>query len=97
MCLQWSFEVVGIAAGAIGTLALSTHNTAYNYMLLIISLPFGIGGAVTTLVGNCVGEGLVHSAKMMARTALLLEIFLASSYGLATFLLRDYIPKVSMR
>ncbi len=63
-------------------------------MMVLICLPFGISGAATTLIGNCVGDGMVHSAKLVARTVLLLEVLIACVYGVATLLARKEIPKV---
>jgi Na+-driven multidrug efflux pump len=63
-------------------------------MMVLICLPFGISGAATTLIGNCVGDGMAHSARVMARAALLLEVVIASVYGVVTLLCRQDIPKV---
>jgi Na+-driven multidrug efflux pump len=77
-----------------GTLQLSVHNTIYNYMMILTSIPLGLAVASSTVVGNALGAGDALTARRAAIASFGVELTLALVYGVGTILARYKAPLV---
>ncbi|MFT5684976.1 MAG: MATE family multidrug resistance protein [Myxococcota bacterium] len=53
----WAFNAAGLMMGWLGTTALAAHMVALNVTSLTFMIPFGLGIAASTRVGNLLGAG----------------------------------------
>ncbi len=51
----WAFGVLGVLMGVLGEVELAAHAVAINVVATMFMIPFGIGAAAATRVGNLVG------------------------------------------
>ena len=65
------FAAIGLLMGFLGTTQMAAHEIALNLASLTFMVPQGVGAAAAVRVGNAVGEGDEHAARVRARTALL--------------------------
>jgi len=75
MCLEWwSTSVMTLISGKIGVVELAAYAIAINWSAIIFRSSVGIGAATGTLVGNCIGEKNIESAKKYAFMGIILSI-----------------------
>ena len=53
----WAFSAAGVLMGMLGTTELAAHAVTINVVSVTFMIPFGIGAAAATRVGNLVGAG----------------------------------------
>jgi len=84
----WSFEVAVIEAGYLGAIPIDAHIIVLNILYIAYSFPLGFSIAASTRVGNCLGAGKEHKAKMAAKCVNILFLFTVIIYGLIFFFIR---------
>lgn len=77
---EWcAFEIVAIAAGWLGTVPLAAQSVIMSADQVINTIPFGIGVAVTSRVGNLLGSQDARGAARTAQGAIWLSIILGGT------------------
>lgn len=72
----WAFEIVALAAGRLGTISLAAQSVIMTADQVMNTIPFGVGVAASTRVGNLLGAKNAHGASRAAHTAAVLSILL---------------------
>ncbi|KAJ6093548.1 Multi antimicrobial extrusion protein [Penicillium sp. IBT 16267x] len=92
---EWlAFEIVALAAGRLGTISLAAQSVIMTADSVMNTIPFGLGVATSSRVGNLLGA---RSAKEAARTAhlsALLAILLGSMVLAVLMGTRDHFAKI---
>ena len=66
--IEWAaYDMTNVIAGIVDSKTLGCHVVYYQYLMVLATLPMGIGMAACTLVGNRIGEGDVLAAKTYYR------------------------------
>ncbi|EEU42550.1 uncharacterized protein NECHADRAFT_40221 [Fusarium vanettenii 77-13-4] len=72
----WAFEIVALAAGRLGTIPLAAQSVVMTADQIINTIPFGLGVAESTRLGNLLGLGdAVHARRSAHAAAILSMIF----------------------
>ncbi|KIK65106.1 hypothetical protein GYMLUDRAFT_384287 [Collybiopsis luxurians FD-317 M1] len=72
---EWAaFEIVALAAGRLGSLPLAAQSVIMTLDQILNTIPFGIGVAASTRVGNLIGLRSAAGAKHAAHTAAFLSV-----------------------
>ncbi|KAE8384905.1 mate-domain-containing protein [Aspergillus alliaceus] len=74
----WAFEIVALAAGRLGTIALAAQSVIMTADQVLNTIPFGVGVATSARVGNLLGSRNAPGAAKAANTAAWLSIFLGA-------------------
>jgi MATE family multidrug resistance protein len=92
MCCSewWAFEVIALAAGLLGDDVLAAQTVVLNTCGMTFMIPFGVGIACTTVVGNELGALMPNRAKLNAQSALLLGFTLALFNAIFLFSIRNH-------
>ncbi|KAK3686084.1 mate-domain-containing protein [Podospora appendiculata] len=69
----WAFEIVALAAGRLGTVALAAQSVIMTADQIINTVPFGLGVAASTRVGNLLGARKPEAAARAAHCAAILS------------------------
>jgi multidrug resistance protein, MATE family len=72
----WAFEIVALAAGRLGTISLAAQSVIMTADQVLNTIPFGVGVAASTRVGNLLGARDARRASRAANTAASLSIML---------------------
>jgi MATE family multidrug resistance protein len=90
----WAFSGIGLLMGALGARELAAHAVALNLVSVTFMVPFGVGAAAATRVGNLVGAGhpwqragwtaIAMGVGWMALTSTLFVLFPGPISGLYT-------------
>ncbi|OGM48758.1 MATE efflux family protein subfamily [Aspergillus bombycis] len=72
----WAFEIVALAAGRLGTIALAAQSVIMTADQVLNTIPFGVGVATSARVGNLLGSRNAPGAAKAANTAAWLSILL---------------------
>ncbi|KAK5136847.1 hypothetical protein LTR08_001769 [Meristemomyces frigidus] len=72
----WAFEIVAIVAGQLGTIPLAAQSVIMTADQVMNTIPFGVGVATSSRVGNLLGARNASGAKRAANTAAILSIIL---------------------
>ncbi|KAE8350689.1 mate-domain-containing protein [Aspergillus coremiiformis] len=72
----WAFEIVALAAGRLGTIALAAQSVIMTADQVLNTIPFGVGVATSARVGNLLGSRNAAGAAKAANTAAWLSILL---------------------
>ncbi|RKF80566.1 putative transporter C11D3.06 [Golovinomyces cichoracearum] len=70
----WAFEIVALAAGRLGTISLAAQSVIMTTDQVMNTIPFGIGVAASTRVGNLLGTRNAKGAAIAANSAAWLSI-----------------------
>jgi MATE family multidrug resistance protein len=70
----WAFEIVAIVAGQLGTLELATQSVIMTADIVLNTIPFGIGVAVSTRIGNKLGGKDIRKAALAAHGGITFSI-----------------------
>ncbi|KAH7198776.1 mate-domain-containing protein [Fusarium flagelliforme] len=70
----WAFEIVALAAGRLGTIPLAAQSVVMTLDQIINTIPFGLGVAASSRLGNLLGLGNPLQARRCAHSAALLSI-----------------------
>ncbi|PPQ74024.1 hypothetical protein CVT24_012620 [Panaeolus cyanescens] len=72
---EWAaFEIVALAAGRLGSIPLAAQSVIMTTDQILNTLPFGIGVAASTRVGNLIGSRSANGAKIAAHASALLSV-----------------------
>ncbi|KAF9038689.1 MATE efflux family protein [Panaeolus papilionaceus] len=72
---EWAaFEIVALAAGRLGSIPLAAQSVIMTTDQILNTLPFGIGVAASTRVGNLIGSRSAQGAKVAAHASALLSV-----------------------
>ncbi|KAJ5761225.1 Multi antimicrobial extrusion protein [Penicillium odoratum] len=74
----WAFEIVALAAGRLGTIALAAQSVIMTADSVMNTIPFGLGVATSSRIGNLLGARSGKSAARTAHTSAFLAIILGS-------------------
>ncbi|EKM53264.1 uncharacterized protein PHACADRAFT_163546 [Phanerochaete carnosa HHB-10118-sp] len=76
---EWAaFEIVALAAGRLGALPLAAQSIIMTADQILNTIPFGIGVAASTRVGNYIGSRSAVAAKHASHMSALLSIFVGA-------------------
>lgn len=62
----WAFQLSTLLAGELGRLELAAHTIVLNVASVTFMIPLGISFAVSTVIGNLIGEGRREAAQRLA-------------------------------
>lgn len=65
----WAFEIVALAAGRLGTIPLASQSVIMTADQIMNTIPFGIGVATSSRVGNLLGSRAATAARRAANVA----------------------------
>jgi MATE family multidrug resistance protein len=74
----WAFEIVALAAGRLGTLSLAAQSVIMTADQIINTIPFGLGVAESSRLGNLLGAGDARGARRSAHSAAMLSVIFGS-------------------
>ncbi|PPQ68387.1 hypothetical protein CVT25_007925 [Psilocybe cyanescens] len=87
---EWAaFEIVALAAGRLGEIPLAAQSIIMTTDQILNTLPFGIGVAASTRVGNLIGARSPTGAKIAAHAAALLSVIVGTFVMLAMMASKD--------
>lgn len=72
----WAFEIVALAAGRLGTIPLAAQSVIMTTDQVMNTIPFGIGVATSSRVGNLLGARNAKGAARAANVAAWLSMFM---------------------
>lgn len=70
----WAFEIVALAAGRLGTIPLAAQSVIMTADQIINTLPFGLGVATSSRLGNLLGARRARDAERAAHCAAVLSV-----------------------
>lgn len=74
----WAFEIVAIVAGQLGTIPLAAQSVIMTADQVMNTIPFGVGVATSSRVGNLLGAKNARGAARAANTAAWLSMLLGA-------------------
>ena len=74
----WAFEIVAIVAGQLGTIPLAAQSVIMTADQVMNTIPFGVGVATSSRVGNLLGSRNASGAKRAANTSAVLSVALGA-------------------
>jgi MATE family multidrug resistance protein len=74
----WAFEIVALAAGKLGTIPLAAQSVIMTTDQVMNTIPFGVGVATSSRVGNLLGARNARGAARSANTAAVLSMMLGA-------------------
>jgi len=74
----WAFEIVALAAGRLGTIPLAAQSVIMTADQIINTIPFGLGVAASTRIGNLLGARKPQDAARAAHCAAVLSVLVGS-------------------
>ncbi|KAH8082014.1 MATE efflux family protein [Cristinia sonorae] len=76
---EWTaFQIVALAAGRLGAIPLAAQAVIMTTDEVLNSIPFGIGIAASTRVGNLIGARAAYDAKRASHAAALVSVIIGS-------------------
>ncbi|KAK6821866.1 hypothetical protein PG987_014691 [Apiospora arundinis] len=75
----WAFEIVALAAGRLGTLSLAAQSVVMTADQIINTIPFGLGVAESSRLGNLLGAEDARGARRSAHSAAILSVLFGSA------------------
>ncbi|KZT00434.1 MATE efflux family protein [Laetiporus sulphureus 93-53] len=76
---EWAaFEIVALAAGRLGSLSLAAQSVIMTTDQILNTIPFGIGVAASTRVGNLIGARDAQGAKRASHVSAFLSVLVGS-------------------
>ncbi|CAH0046778.1 unnamed protein product [Clonostachys solani] len=70
----WAFEIVALAAGRLGTIPLAAQSVVMTADQIINTIPFGLGVAASSRLGNLLGAEDTRGARRSAHSAAVLSV-----------------------
>jgi Na+-driven multidrug efflux pump len=77
----WAFEIVALAAGRLGMIPLAAQSVIMTSDQVMNTIPFGVGVAASSRVGNLLGAKNARGAARAANTAAWLSMMLELSFS----------------
>ncbi|EME50217.1 hypothetical protein DOTSEDRAFT_68931 [Dothistroma septosporum NZE10] len=74
----WAFEIVAIVAGQLGTIPLAAQSVIMTADQVMNTIPFGVGVATSSRIGNLLGSRNAKGAALSANTAAVLSMVLGA-------------------
>ena len=74
----WAFEIVAIVAGQLGTIPLAAQSVIMTADQVMNTIPFGVGVATSSRIGNLLGSKKAKGAALSANTAAWLSMLLGA-------------------
>ncbi|KAI9693457.1 MAG: hypothetical protein M1820_009250 [Bogoriella megaspora] len=74
----WAFEIVALAAGKLGTIPLAAQSVIMTTDQIMNTIPFGVGVATSSRVGNLLGARNAKGASRAANVAAVLSMILGA-------------------
>ncbi|KAI0453439.1 mate-domain-containing protein [Xylaria acuta] len=74
----WAFEIVALAAGRLGTIPLAAQSVIMTADQIINTIPFGLGVATSSRIGNLLGGQRPREAARTAHCAAVLSVLMGS-------------------
>ncbi|KAJ5239342.1 MATE efflux family protein subfamily [Penicillium chermesinum] len=90
----WAFEIVALAAGRLGTLPLASQSVIMTADQILNTIPFGIGIAISSRVGNQLGSRNPRKAMRTAHLGTLLACTLGLIVLIILMTTRDQFAKI---
>lgn len=90
----WAFEIVALVAGRLGDTALAAQSCVMTSDQVTFTIPFGIGVAVSTRVGNLLGEKRSRAARRAAYSGALLAASIGFVVMFIMLVARNYYGKL---
>ncbi|KAH9890097.1 MOP flippase [Cubamyces lactineus] len=87
---EWAaFEIVALAAGRLGSLPLAAQSVIMTTDQILNTIPFGIGVAASTRVGNLIGARSALGAKRASRASALLSVVVGAVVMIVLLMTKD--------
>ncbi|GAB7352790.1 hypothetical protein MBLNU459_g3411t1 [Dothideomycetes sp. NU459] len=90
----WAFEIVALAAGKLGTIPLAAQSVIMTTDQVMNTIPFGVGVATSSRVGNLLGAKNAKGAARSANTAAWLSMFLGALVLAILMGVKDFYAKI---
>lgn len=90
----WAFEIVALEAGRLGNIALAAQSVVMTSDQVTFTIPFGIGVATSTRVGNLLGDRKPRSAQRAAYTGAMLAVSVGAVVMMIMMAARNYYGKL---
>ncbi|MCJ1248921.1 hypothetical protein MMC30_006142 [Trapelia coarctata] len=90
----WAFEIVALAAGRLGTIPLAAQSVIMTSDQVMNTIPFGIGVAASSRVGNLLGAKNARGAARAANTAAWLSMLLGAVVLAILMITKDHFAKI---
>ena len=74
----WAFEIVALTAGRLGTLSLAAQSVIMTADQLMATIPFGLGVATSSRIGNLLGARDARGAARAANAAAMLSMLIGA-------------------
>ncbi|KAJ5620246.1 Multi antimicrobial extrusion protein [Penicillium lagena] len=90
----WAFEIVALAAGRLGTIPLAAQSVIMTADQVLNTIPFGIGVATSTRVGNLLGLRNGVAASRAAHTSAVLSMVVGGAVLALLMGTRNHFAKI---
>lgn len=90
----WAFEIVALVAGKLGTIPLAAQSVIMTTDQVMNTIPFGVGVATSSRVGNLLGSRNARGAARAANTAAVLSIVLGVLVLAVLMGVKDFYAKI---
>ncbi|KAH7122325.1 mate-domain-containing protein [Dendryphion nanum] len=90
----WAFEIVALAAGKLGTIPLAAQSVIMTTDQVMNTIPFGVGVATSSRVGNLLGARNAKGAARAANTAAVLSMILGAMVLAVLMGVKDFYAKI---
>ncbi len=74
----WAFEIVALIAGSLGTIPLAAQSVIMTTDVIMNTIPFGVGVATSSRIGNLLGARNANGAARAANSAAILSMVLGA-------------------
>ncbi|OWY45225.1 putative transporter [Alternaria tenuissima] len=90
----WAFEIVALVAGKLGTIPLAAQSVIMTTDQVMNTIPFGVGVATSSRVGNLLGARNAKGAARAANTAAVLSMLLGTLVLAVLMGVKDFYAKI---
>ncbi|KAF3046810.1 hypothetical protein E8E11_004992 [Didymella keratinophila] len=90
----WAFEIVALVAGKLGTIPLAAQSVIMTTDQVMNTIPFGVGVATSSRVGNLLGARNAKGAARAANTAAVLSMALGALVLAVLMGVKDFYAKI---
>ncbi|KAF1943136.1 mate family transporter [Clathrospora elynae] len=90
----WAFEIVALVAGKLGTIPLAAQSVIMTTDQVMNTIPFGVGVATSSRVGNLLGARNAKGAARAANTAAVLSMILGALVLAILMGVKDFYAKI---
>ncbi|KAF1917070.1 mate-domain-containing protein [Ampelomyces quisqualis] len=90
----WAFEIVALVAGKLGTIPLAAQSVIMTTDQVMNTIPFGVGVATSSRVGNLLGARNAKGAARAANTAAVLSMTLGAIVLAVLMGVKDFYARI---